>query len=529
MTQYYFALPTLVVMLALTGCEVAPQDSSGVDSRQSLNGLAVDGRVAGGKVWVDSNDDYAVDDFEPFAYTDSNGYYSYNPINDENYCDLPEISDEYQRYCLVFGSSMDSMTIRIKGGIDLGTGEKLKGVMAMTSTFDESVVAEKPLVMSPLTTLLSAATDDTDRKEIREQMGIESDDDLRVDFSAADNVKSKRLLANAVAVQTMMDILTGSADADSTETAAQQKLIKSLSKSIATNKKPPAEFNTEMLSSLVTEVSSDATKQESVSARLLDLNKEIHKIASAGSLKEVNAQLKASEVIAQLVKKEASGSDAEAVKKILDSGIETLSIALKTTLTDDTVEFDISSITTSLVTVGKTAVTNDTNFDVTEVTTAVNNAKLSKGTVWGGRWFVLQPTGSQADDVLPGAYLAIFLAGTAESEDGKLGLCVNVKSATSSDPEDNFVNEFVGGTWIKIPTGVVLNLNYEGQLFEGKMNAKVKETSDSPQNFGFTSDVDGTTESETLLLHVNGVSALTNVTLPTSADDCANKVNKELI
>ena len=48
MTHYLFALPALMVSIALTGCEVAPQDSSGVDSRQSLNGLAVDGRVAGG-------------------------------------------------------------------------------------------------------------------------------------------------------------------------------------------------------------------------------------------------------------------------------------------------------------------------------------------------------------------------------------------------------------------------------------------------------------------------------------------------
>ena len=294
MTHYLFALPALMVSIALTGCEVAPQDSSGVDSRQSLNGLAVDGRVAGGKVWVDSNDDYAVDDFEPFAYTDSQGYYSNNPISGENYCDLPEISDEYQRYCLVFGSSMDSMTIRIEGGIDLSTGEKLKGVMAMTSTFDESGVSDTPLVMSPLTTLLSAATDDTEREDIRTAMGIESDEDLRVDFSAANSDKNKRLLANAVAVQSMMDILTGSADADSTETAAQQKLIKSLSKSIATNKVAPAQFDTTMLTSLVTEVSTDATKQSSVSARLLALNVEINKIADITNTDaDVRALLKA--------------------------------------------------------------------------------------------------------------------------------------------------------------------------------------------------------------------------------------------
>ena len=524
MTHYFFAVPALVVTLAFTGCEVASQDSSGIDSRQSLNGLAVDGRVAGGKVWVDSNDNYAVDDFEPFAYTDSQGYYSNNPISGANYCDLLENSDEYQRYCLVFGSSMDSMTIRITGGIDLSTGEKLKGVMAMTSTFDESVVSDAPLVMSPLTTLLSSATDDTEREDIRTAMGIESDEDLRVDFSAADSDKNKRLLANAVAVQTMMDILTGSADADSTETAAQQKLIKSLSKSIATNKKAPAEFDTEMLTSLVSEVSTDTTKQGSVSARLLDLNKEINKIASAGSLNEVKAQLKASEVISQLVKKEASGTDAEAIKKILDSGIDTLSASLKSTLTDDTVEFDITSITTSLVTVGKTAVTNNTDFDVSEVTAAVNDAKLSSGTVWGGQWFVLGATSEDIGDVTVGSYMAIHLDGDAASTSGALGMCINVTSATSSDPEDSFVNEFIGGTWSKVSAGaVILNLDYEGQTFQGQMKAKVEANT-----FRFESDVDGTIESGNLVLDVNGVSALTNVALPTSAADCANKVDSVL-
>ena len=525
MTHYLFALPALMVSIALTGCEVAPQDSSGVDSRQSLNGLAVDGRVAGGKVWVDSNDDYAVDDFEPFAYTDSQGYYSNNPISGENYCDLLENSDEYQRYCLVFGSSMDSMTIRITGGIDLSTGEKLKGVMAMTSTFDESVVSDAPLVMSPLTTLLSAATDDTEREDIRTAMGIESDEDLRVDFSAANSDKNKRLLANAVAVQSMMDILTGSADADSTETAAQQKLIKSLSKSIATNKVAPAQFDTTMLTSLVTEVSTDATKQSSVSARLLALNVEINKIADITNTDaDVRALLKASEVISQLVKKEASGTDAEAIKKILDSGIDTLSASLKSTLTDDTVEFDITSITTSLVTVGKTAVTNNTDFDVSEVTAAVNDAKLSSGTVWGGQWFVLGATSEDIGDVTVGSYMAIHLDGDAASTSGPLGMCINVTSATSSDPEDSFVNEFIGGTWSKVSAGaVILNLDYEGQTFQGQMKAKVEANT-----FRFESDVDGTIESGNLVLDVNGVSALTNVALPTSAADCANKVDSVL-
>ncbi|MEJ2074371.1 MAG: hypothetical protein P8X79_13045 [Reinekea sp.] len=133
-----FALTALATSLLITACDVASQDGNNTDSRKGMAGLVVDGRVAGGKVWVDANNNYKIDDFEPYAYTDSDGYYSYNPLTNTNYCSLPLISDEYQRYCLLYGSSIESMIIRIKGGTDLSTGERLKGIMAMRSTISIS-------------------------------------------------------------------------------------------------------------------------------------------------------------------------------------------------------------------------------------------------------------------------------------------------------------------------------------------------------------------------------------------------------
>ena len=530
MTRSKIALSVFAASLTLTGCNIDNQDGGQTDSRQGLNGLAVDGRVAGGKVWVDSNNNYKIDDFEPYAYTDSDGYYSYNPLTNTNYCTLPVISDEYQRYCLIYGSSIDSMIVRIKGGIDLGTGERLKGVMAMSSTISQSsTISSTPLVLSPITTLLSAAPNTSAQTSIRTALGITSDLDLRLDFSTATDERSKRFLANSVAVQTMMDVLVNSADTGTSNETHYANVIQGISQSVVTNLQAPVQFNSTRLSELMTVVTTNTQRQTDVANRLADLNSEINKITTAVDLSAVNAQLKAAEVVSQLVKKEVIGADVDAAKKVLDAGISTLSTSLLSSLADDTVEFDIASITNTLVDTGKTAVTNNTAFDTNEIANAVNDAKLATGTTWGGQWFVLEATADDSDDLTAGSYIAVRLDGTAESTGGRLAVCVNVSAADSDDPEDSMVNEYIGGSWSKISAGaVVLNLNYEGQEFEGKMKAKVLEDSDTQQQYRFTTDIDGATETGDLVLNVNGVSALANVAKPTSSADCANQVDTVL-
>ncbi|WP_320824472.1 hypothetical protein [Reinekea sp.] len=530
MKQALFLVSALAAGLALTSCDPANQDSSGVDTRQSIKGLAVDGRVANGMVWVDSIDNNELDDVEPFARTDADGYYSFNPITGVQYCELPTSSVEYEKHCLVYGSTNDSMTVRIEGGIDLSTGEALKGAMAMKTTITESAAETEILqVLSPLTTLLSSITDEVQKQSIKDALGITSDDDLRLDFSDASDAKTKRLLANAVAVQTMMDILTSSANTGDAESVTQKDIIQKIADSIIETGTEPTLFNETTLTNLVKGVSSDTTQQSIVSSRLASLNVEINKIATADSAEAVKRQIKASEVLSQLVKEEASGADAlnkAAAKKILDSagGIGSLSTDLITALSDTAVEFDIATITTSLVKAGK----ETTPFVTSAIGDAVTESKLSTSTVWGGSWFVLRATAEDSEDLAIGSYIAVRLEGTSEASGGALSVCVNGSVRDSVDPEDTFENEYITGTWGKLSAGLVaLNLDYEGQEFEGKMKAKLVVGTQA-QKFRFTTEIDGIGEAGDLVSDANGKSALAGVLQPGSVLDCAENVNSQL-
>lgn len=520
---------TLAASVTLAGCNVEPQDGTGSDNRTGLNGLAVDGRVAGGKVWADMNNNNRIDDFEPYAYTDSDGYYSYNPLSNTNYCALPVISDEYQRYCLIYGSSIDSIVIRIKGGTDLSTGERLKGVMAMSSSISTSSVrSSTPLVLSPITTLLSGTDSDYARNEIREALGITSDADLQLDFSTASDAKAKRFLANSVAVQTMMDVLASEADNSETESNNQFNLIEQLSQQVAMGARP-TEFNQSHVQNLTTSLITDTQTVNRVTNRLADLNAEIRRIESATDLTAVNAQLKASEVISQLIKRESSSSDAEAVKRILDSGITNLASSLNGNMNSSTVEFDIASITNSLVDTGKTATTTLTSTELSTATeAAATEATLATGTQWGGSWFVLEATADDSDDLAAGSYIAIRLDGNADSTNGRIGTCVNVSAANPEDDDEVFENEYLGGRWSKLSEGaILLTFDYEGQEFEGQMKAKVQNEGEA-QKFRFTTEIDGATESGDLVLNENKQASLSSVARPESAEECANNIDANL-
>lgn len=524
-----FLTLTLAASLTLAGCNVEPQDGTGSDNRTGLNGLAVDGRVAGGKVWADMNNNNRIDDFEPYAYTDSDGYYSYNPLTNTNYCALPVISDEYQRYCLIYGSSVDSIVIRIKGGTDLSTGERLKGVMAMSSSISSSSVrSSTPLVLSPITTLLSGTNSSYARDEIRSALGITSDADLRLDFSTANDAKAKRFLANSVAVQTMMDVLTSSSDNDQAENTNQIELINRLSQQVAMGARP-VEFNQSHVQNLTSSLISNSQTISRVTTRLADLNEEIQRIETATDLTAVNAQLKASEVISQLIKRESDNDEAESIQRVLNSGISTLSTALTTNLNTSTVEFDIASITNSLVDAGKNAAGNLDNDAInTASQDAATEATLATGTQWGGSWFVLEATAEDSDELAEGSYIAIRLDGNAESTSGRIGTCVNASALNPEDDDDVFENEYLGGRWSKLSEGaILLTFDYEGQEFEGQMKAKVKNEGEA-QKFRFTSEIDGATESGDLVLNETRRENLNAVARPVSAEDCANTVNASL-
>ena len=120
----------------------------------SFCGLVIDGRVAEATVYGDLNNNGILDDGEPFAKTDSEGDYGFSQ-GGINYCALPEIDDRY-KHCLNFDPFVGAaIHIRVVGGRDISTGERLpfsmSAVLVETDENTDENSAWKPRGFVPVT------------------------------------------------------------------------------------------------------------------------------------------------------------------------------------------------------------------------------------------------------------------------------------------------------------------------------------------------------------------------------------------
>ncbi|MDH4274815.1 MAG: hypothetical protein OEW08_07235 [Gammaproteobacteria bacterium] len=136
--------------LAMAGCATNQDAGSGV--AKSIKGLAVDGYLAAAQVYVDTNNNNKLDDWEPHALTDKDGYFSFNPLTGTNYCaDGAPLA--LSMHCLKTTSTESSARLRFVGGYDLTTSTKFVGTLAAVVSVDATSVT------NPVTTLLSYMTD----------------------------------------------------------------------------------------------------------------------------------------------------------------------------------------------------------------------------------------------------------------------------------------------------------------------------------------------------------------------------------
>ncbi|MEK6749573.1 MAG: hypothetical protein AABY83_10250 [Pseudomonadota bacterium] len=136
--------------LVLAGCATNQDAGSGV--AKSIKGLAVDGYLAAAQVYVDTNNNNKLDDWEPHALTDKDGYFSFNPLTGKNYCvEGAPLTDAMS--CLQTTSTESSARLRFVGGYDLTTSTKFVGTLAAVVAVDATSVT------NPVTTLLSYMTD----------------------------------------------------------------------------------------------------------------------------------------------------------------------------------------------------------------------------------------------------------------------------------------------------------------------------------------------------------------------------------
>jgi hypothetical protein len=192
-------------LAALTSCGGTDQDrgSAAVNTPAtndtSIKGLAIDGHLARAKVYIDSDSNGVRDAWEPFAFTDNEGYFSYNPNSQKYYC-ASQASAEETQYCLKPGRQYDNATLRITGGYDTLTGEPFVGQLSLRL---KDVTSNQ--VVSPLSSLTSGLND-SQSTALLNKLGLKSSD-LTTDYTAPGSSVNGELLNNAVKVHKVASLL----------------------------------------------------------------------------------------------------------------------------------------------------------------------------------------------------------------------------------------------------------------------------------------------------------------------------------
>lgn len=205
----------------LTACGGAEQDKGTVNSvSQVISGVALDGHIARSKVFLDLDNNGTRDPWEPYAFTDDQGYFSYNPITGVDYCADPS-DEELFLHCLRTTRTIDQTVLRIDGGYDVLTGEPFIGQLSRRmarSNPDPRTIA----VVSPLTTVITDVKSTMDKSVVLASLGI-NEQDLDVDYLNTDgqgNVDSA-LFNTALKVHKVVTVLADRLEDTYTEIGAQ--------------------------------------------------------------------------------------------------------------------------------------------------------------------------------------------------------------------------------------------------------------------------------------------------------------------
>lgn len=178
----------LAVATAAFGCGGTGQDT-GVSKnfQQTLQGVAVDGYLARATVYLDYDNNSTRDPWEPFAFTDDNGYYSFNPLTNTDYCAV-DADAQSALYCLRNTRPVAESVLRVNGGYDVLTGEPFVGQLSRRIDLSDT---ERPVsaVVSPLTTLLTNVRTSEDREKLFSALGID-EADIDVDFMNIDGANT---------------------------------------------------------------------------------------------------------------------------------------------------------------------------------------------------------------------------------------------------------------------------------------------------------------------------------------------------
>ena len=191
----------------ISACGGTGQDN-GTEStfNQEFSGLAIDGYLARSLVFLDTNNDGTRNAWEPFAFTDDEGYFSFNPNTNVDYC-RENASVSEAEFCLRTNSERTDLVIRIDGGYDVLTGEPLLGQLSrrINNTSTNNV---NSVIISPVSSLVANLSTEQSSRVLQNQ-GLTADD-LDVDYLNTDGSSSvdSQLLNVSLKIHKVVTVLS---------------------------------------------------------------------------------------------------------------------------------------------------------------------------------------------------------------------------------------------------------------------------------------------------------------------------------
>ncbi len=171
------------------------------------SGLAIDGYLARATVFLDTNNNGRRDSWEPFAFTDNEGYYSYNPNTETNYC-AADATAEQSQYCLRSNTSRTDVVVRIDGGYDVTTGEPFVGQLSRRVNA-ETEEGRSDTLISPISSLLTNIESQDDQNSVLSSLNLQpSDVDVNYLNTDGSGGVDSNVLNSAIKVHKVVSVLS---------------------------------------------------------------------------------------------------------------------------------------------------------------------------------------------------------------------------------------------------------------------------------------------------------------------------------
>lgn len=177
------AVGTIILGLSACGGDSGGGDKG--DNNIQLSGAVVDDFVAFARVYVDVDNNGQFDAaYEPYAYTDADGYFTTSKDGETNYCTLSPKEFDY-RYCLEADQAVkQGGIIRVQDGVDLLTTQVYEVAMSllMNGTTDD-------LKVTPLTSGNEAINNDKLIQAAVDKLNLTDADFTTIQSQYADYLK----------------------------------------------------------------------------------------------------------------------------------------------------------------------------------------------------------------------------------------------------------------------------------------------------------------------------------------------------